>query len=51
MRLVADTVRGKEMFEALNLLRFSSREASIRLEKLLALCHRELGSQERRQAS
>ena len=35
MRLVADTVRGKNVFEALNVLRFSSREASTRLEKLL----------------
>ena len=35
MRLVADTVRGKDVFEALNVLRFSSREASTRLEKLL----------------
>ena len=35
MRLVADTVRGKDVFEALNVLRFNSREASGRLEKLL----------------
>jgi large subunit ribosomal protein L22 len=35
MRLVADTVRGKNVFEALNVLRFSAREASTRLEKLL----------------
>ena len=35
MRLVADTVRGKNVFEALNVLRFSPREASISLEKLL----------------
>ena len=35
MRLVADTVRGKNVFEALNVLRFSAREASNRLEKLL----------------
>ena len=36
MRLVADLVRGKEKVEkALNILRFSSKEASRRLEKLL----------------
>ena len=35
MRLVADTIRGKEVNQALDLLKFSKREASIRLEKLL----------------
>ena len=35
MRLVADTIRGIEVNRALDLLRFSKREASIRLEKLL----------------
>ena len=35
MRLVADTVRGIEVNHALDLLKFSKREASIRLEKLL----------------
>ena len=35
MRLVADTIRGKEVNLALDLLKFSKREASIRLEKLL----------------
>ena len=35
MRLVADTVRGVEVNRALDLLRFSKREASVRLEKLL----------------
>ena len=35
MRLVADTVRGVEVNRALDLLHFSKREASIRLEKLL----------------
>ena len=35
MRLVADTVRGKEVNHALDLLKFSKREASIKLEKLL----------------
>ncbi|WP_277633193.1 50S ribosomal protein L22 [Avrilella dinanensis] len=35
MRLVADLVRGKQVEQALNILRFSSKEASIRLEKLL----------------
>ena len=35
MRLVADLVRGKQVEQALNILRFSTKEASIRLEKLL----------------
>ena len=35
MRLVVDTVRGVEVNRALDLLHFSKKEASIRLEKLL----------------
>lgn len=35
MRLMADLIRGKEVNEALAILRFSSKEASLRLEKLL----------------
>ena len=35
MRLVADIVRGVEINKALGILRFSKKEASIRLEKLL----------------
>lgn len=35
MRLVADTVRGVEVNHALDLLKFSKKEASNRLEKLL----------------
>ena len=35
MRLVADTVRGVEVNRAIDLLHFSKREASIRLEKLI----------------
>jgi large subunit ribosomal protein L22 len=35
MRLVADTVRGVEVNHALDLLKYSKRDASIRLEKLL----------------
>mgnify|MGYP002395727060 CR=1 FL=1 len=35
MRLVADLVRGKEAEKALQILRFSQKEASRRLEKLL----------------
>ncbi|MBO7071067.1 MAG: 50S ribosomal protein L22 [Bacteroidales bacterium] len=35
MRLVADTVRGQEVNHALDLLHYSKKEASIRLEKLL----------------
>lgn len=35
MRLVADLVRGKKVENALNILKFSSKEASRNLEKLL----------------
>ena len=35
MRLVADTVRGVEVNKALDILHFSKREPSIKLEKLL----------------
>lgn len=35
MRLVADMVRGKEVFLALGMLKFSNKEAAARLEKLL----------------
>ena len=35
MRLVADMIRGKEVFLALGILKFSSKEAAGRMEKLL----------------
>jgi large subunit ribosomal protein L22 len=35
MRLVADLVRGQKVERALNILRFSSKEASRKLEKLV----------------
>jgi large subunit ribosomal protein L22 len=35
MRLLADMVRGKEVNQALDMLRYSSKEASRRLEKLV----------------
>ncbi len=35
MRLVADMVRGQEVFRALGILKFSNKEAAGRLEKLL----------------
>jgi len=35
MRLVADLVRGQKVEKALNILRFSSKEASRKVEKLL----------------
>ena len=35
MRLVANTVRGQEVNHALDLLHYSKKEASVRLEKLL----------------
>ena len=36
MRLVADIIRGVEVNKALGILRFSKKEASIKLEKLLS---------------
>jgi large subunit ribosomal protein L22 len=36
MRLLADLIRGKEVYTALNILKFNPKEASGRLEKLLA---------------
>ena len=35
MRLVADLIRGKEVFRALGILKFSNKEAAARVEKLL----------------
>jgi large subunit ribosomal protein L22 len=35
MRLVADLVRGKDVYQALTILKFSKQEASNKLEKLL----------------
>ena len=35
MRLVADLIRGEKIEKALNILRFSQKEASSRLEKLV----------------
>ena len=35
MRLVADLIRGKEVFRALGILKFSNKEAAARLYKLL----------------
>lgn len=35
MRLVADLIRGKEVFRALGILRYSNKEAAARLEKLV----------------
>ena len=35
MRLVADIIRGEDVEKALNILKFNSKEASLRLEKLL----------------
>ena len=35
MRLVVDMVRGEDVYKALNILKFSKKEASRRVEKLL----------------
>lgn len=49
MRQVADLVRGKDAYMALNILKFNTREASTRLEKLLksAIANYEQKSQQR----
>lgn len=49
MRQVADLVRGMDAYNALNVLKFNTREASGRLEKLLksAIANYEQKSQER----
>src|ERR1051326_14330 len=36
MRLVADLIKGQEVSKALNILKFSSKEAAFRMEKLLS---------------
>lgn len=50
MRLVADMVRGQEVYKALGILKFSNKEAAARVEKLLRSAHRQLGSQNERKA-
>ena len=35
MRIIADLIRGKKVYEALTILKFSKQEASVKLEKLL----------------
>ena len=35
MRLVVDNIRGKDVYEALNILKFTQKESAKRLEKLL----------------
>ena len=35
MRIVADLIRGAEVFQALNVLKFSTKHASVKLEKLV----------------
>jgi large subunit ribosomal protein L22 len=35
MRLMADLIRGKKVFEALTIMKFSKQEPSVKLEKLL----------------
>ena len=47
MRIVADLIRGVEINKALGILRYSKKQASIRLEKLL----RQLGEEKRGRAS
>ena len=39
MRLVADMIRGMEVNRALGVLKFSSKEASARVGKTVALCY------------
>jgi large subunit ribosomal protein L22 len=35
MRLVVDNIRGKDVYEALNILKYTNKESSVWLEKLL----------------
>ncbi|MDB5281877.1 MAG: ribosomal protein [Bacteroidota bacterium] len=35
MRLIADLIRGKDVYQALTILKFSKQEPSVKLEKLL----------------
>mgnify|MGYP000753781568 CR=1 FL=1 len=39
MRLVADMIRGMEVNRALGVLKFSSKEAAARVEKIASLCN------------
>ncbi len=39
MRLVADLVRGQKVEKALNILKFSSKEASRKLRKIVTFCN------------
>ncbi|NLT02545.1 MAG: 50S ribosomal protein L22 [Bacteroidales bacterium] len=52
MRYVADMIRGKEVFLALGILKFSNKEASGRLEKLLrsAIANWELKNERKAEA-
>ena len=44
MRLVADQVRGEDVNKALAILKFSQKDASKKLEKLLISCYFKLAS-------
>ena len=50
MRLVADIIRGVEVNKALDILKYSKKEASVRLEKLLrsAIANWEAKNEDRR---
>ena len=52
MRLVADTIRGQEVNHALDILKYSKKEASVRLEKLLrsAIANWEAKNEDNRKA-
>ena len=45
MRLVADMIRGMEVFRALGVLKFSNKEAAARVEKLLRSAIAKLGTE------
>ena len=49
MRLVADMIRGKEVFRALGILKFSNKEAAARLETS-AFCSGKLGREKRKES-
>ena len=45
MRLVADMIRGMEVFRALGVLKFSNKEAAARVEKVASFSNRKLGTE------
>jgi large subunit ribosomal protein L22 len=45
MRLVVDNIRGKNVVDALGILKYTNKEAAVWLEKLVTLCREQLGAE------